>query len=313
MKISTMTEQAQQYLEFKRKLGYQLVGEGKELLLFARYVDQIGHKGPVTTEIAVQWAKLPQNADPVYWARRYEVVRRFAKHRFLFDPRTEIPPKRLLGSSKRRLSPHVYSDEEVVDLLQAASHLKPTNGLHPRTYVTLFGLLVSTGLRISEALNLSREDVDLKTSIITVTRTKFKKSRLVPISSSTSQALQDYLTFRDACHPWAKAERFFVSEKGIALNYRQVLYVFMNLRLHLDWTKTGKRPPRIHDFRHTFAVNRLLKWVEEGKNLDRKIFALSVYLGHAQVTDTYWYLSAVPALLAVISKRFENFARRDSL
>lgn len=313
MKKSTMTEQAQQYLEFKRKLGYQLDGEGKELLLFARYADQIGHKGPVTTEIAVLWAKLPKSADPVYWARRYDVVRRFAKHRFLFDSRTEIPPKRLLGSSKRRLSPHIYSDEEIAALLQTASHLKPTDGLHPRTYVTLFGLLVSTGLRISEALNLAREDVDLKTNIITITRTKFKKSRLVPISSSASQALQDYLTFRDACHPGAKAERFFISENGISLNYRQVLYVFINLRPNLGWTDTGKRPPRIHDFRHTFAVRRLLKWVEEGKSLDRKILALSVYLGHAQVTDTYWYLSAVPALLAVVSKRFENFAGRDCL
>ena len=313
MKISSMTEQARDYLEFKRKLGYQLHVEGKELLLFARYVDQTGHKEPVTTEIAVRWAKLPQSADPVYWARRYEVVRRFAKHRFLFDSRTEIPPKRLLGSSKRRLSPHIYSDEEIAALLQAASLLKPTDSLHPRTYLTLFGLLVSTGLRISEALNLSREDVDLKTNIITVTQTKFKKSRLVPISSSTSQALQDYLAFRDACHPWVKAEGCFISKKGISLNYRQVLYVFMKLRLHLGWTGKGKRPPKIHDFRHTFAVKRLLKWVEEGKNPDRKMLALSVYLGHAQVTDTYWYLSAVPALLAVVSKRFENFAGRDCL
>ncbi len=106
MKMSTMTEHAQQYLEFKRNLGYQLGVEGKELLLFARYADEMGDEGPVTTEIAVRWAKLPRNADPVYWARRYEVVCRFAKYRFLFDSDTEIPPKRLLGSSKRRLSPH---------------------------------------------------------------------------------------------------------------------------------------------------------------------------------------------------------------
>ncbi|MBU2514110.1 tyrosine-type recombinase/integrase [bacterium] len=300
-------------MEFKRKLGYQLGGEGKELLLFARYADQTGHKEPVTTEIAVRWAKLPQSADPVYWARRYEVVRRFAKNRFLFDSRTEIPPKRLLGSSKRQLSPLIYSDGEIAALLQAASFLKPVNSLHPRTYVTLFGLLLSTGLRISEALNLSREDVDLKTNIITVTRTKFKKSRLVPISSSTSQALQDYLVFRDACYPGAKAEGCFISKKGISLNYRQVLYVFMKLRLHLGWVGKGKRSPRIHDFRHTFAVNRLLKWISEGKNLDRKIFTLSVYLGHARVTDTYWYLRAVPALLAEVSKRLENFVGRDCL
>lgn len=313
MKMATMCEQAQDYLTFKRKCGYQMIGEGKELLLFARYADQIGHSGSVTTEIVVRWAKLPENADPVYWARRYEVVRRFAKYRFLFDPHTEIPPKRLLGSSKRRLSPHIYSDEEITALLQAASRLKSTNGLQSRTYVTLFGLLLSTGLRISEALNLSVENVNFKTNIITVIRTKFKKSRMVPISSSTSQALQDYLIFRDVCHPETTAEKLFISEKGISLNYRQVLYVFMKLRLHLGWTGTGKRLPRIHDFRHTFAVKRLLKWIEEGKKVDRMIFALSVYLGHAQVTDTYWYISAVPALLTAVSNKFENFTGRDGI
>ncbi len=245
MKMSTMTEYAQQYLEFKRNLGYQLGVEGKELLLFARYADEMGREGPAATEIAVRGAKLPRNADPVHWARRYEVVCRFAEHRFPFDSGTEIPPKRLLGSSKRRLSPRIYPDEEIASLLQAASRLNPANSPHSRTCVTLFGPLVGAGLRISEALNLSREDLDFKSKIITVTRTKFKKSRLVPIGLSTSQVLRACLTFRDACHPGAKAEKFLVGEKGIALNYRRVLYVFMDLRLHPGWTGTGKRTPRI--------------------------------------------------------------------
>lgn len=317
MKTSSMIKHAQEYLQFKRKLGYQLYTEGKELFLFARYTDQIGHKGPVTTELAVQWARLPQNADPVYWARRYETVRRFAKHRFLFDSRTEIPPKHLLGSSKRRRTPHIYSDEEIAALLQAASQLNPTNGLRPHTYVTLFGLLLSAGLRISEALNLSQQDVDLKTGILTVKETKFSKSRLVPISPSTVCALRRYSVFRDSYHPGTMSKGFFLSEKGISLNYRQVLYIFMKLRRNLGWTDTDKRPPRIHDFRHSFAVKRLLKWYEEGTDLDQKILALSTYLGHVQVTDTYWYLSAVAELLAVVSQRFEDFVnrqrRRDTL
>ena len=309
--MPTMIEQVQQYLNFKRKLGYQLDSEGKELLLFARYADQIGHKGPVTTEIAVRWAKFPKRADPVYWARRYDIVRRFTKHQSLFNSRTDILPKRLLGTSKSRRSPHIYSHEEVAALLQAASRLKPTDGIKPRTYVALFGLLLSTGLRISEALNLTRKDVDYKANVINVNQTKFKKSRLVPISPSTSNALQDYSIFRDACQPDSKDEGFFLTENGVFLNYHQVLYVFTKLRLRLGWTDRGKRPPRIHDFRHTFAARRLLKWYEEGKNLDQKIFALSTYLGHAQVTDTYWYLSAVPALLAEVSQRFEVFVNNQ--
>jgi integrase len=305
-----MVEQVQEYLEFKRSCGYQLEAPGKELMLFARYAALVGHKGPLTTELVVRWAKLPQDADPRYWASRYDIVRRFAEYRFLFDPATEIPPKGLLGPSKRRLSPHIYSDGEMVVLLQAASQLAPTDGLHPRTYVTLFGLLISTGLRISEALNLSRQDADLETGVLTIKETKFRKSRLVPVHPSTLQALRRYSKFRDSYLSSAKSKMFFLAEKGTPLNYRGVLYVFLKLRRKLGWQEADNKP-RIHDFRHTFAVRRLLKWYEEGANLDQKILALSTYLGHAQVTDTYWYLSAVPELLAVVSKKFENFANKE--
>lgn len=306
----SMVEQVQEYLKFRRSCGYQLEAPGKELMLFARYAALAGHKGPLTTELTVRWAKLPQDANPRYWATRYDIVRRFAEYRFLFDPATEIPPKGLMGPSKRRLSPHIYSDEEIAALLQAASQLTPTDGLHPRTYVTLFGLLVSTGLRISEALSLSRQDADLETGVLTIKETKFRKSRLVPVHPSTLHALRRYSKFRDSYHPGARSKMFFLSEKGTALNYRGVLYVFLKLRRKLGRQEADKKP-RIHDFRHTFAARRLLKWYEEGANLDQKILALSTYLGHAQVTDTYWYLSAVPELLAVVSEKFENFANKE--
>lgn len=305
-----MVEQVQEYLEFKRSCGYQLESPGKELMLFARYAALVGHKGPLTTELIVRWARLPQDADPRYWATRYEIVRRFVEYRFLFDPETEIPPQGLLGPSKRRLSPHIYSDGEITAFLQAASQLAPTDGLHPRTYVTLFSLLVSTGLRISEALNLSRQDAELRTGVLTIRETKFRKSRLVPLHPSTLQALRRYSKLRDSYHPGTRPKTFFLSEKGTPLNYRGVLYIFIKLSRKLGWRDRDKKP-RIHDFRHTFAVRRLLKWYEEGANLDQKILALTTYLGHVQVTDTYWYLSAVPELLAVVSEKFENFATKE--
>jgi len=312
----SLVEQVQEYLKFRRSCGYQLEAPGTELMLFARYVEQAGHKGPLTTELAVRWAKLPQNANPRYWATRYDIVRRFAEYRFLFDPETEIPPKGLLGPSKRHISPHIYSDKELAVFLQAASQLTPTDGLQPRTYVTLFGLLVSTGLRISEALNLSSRDADLNKGVLTIKETKYRKSRLVPVHPSTLQALRRYSKFRDSYHPGAKSKTCFLSEKGTPLNYRVVLYVFLKLRRKLGWQEADIKP-RIHDFRHTFAVRRLLKWYEEGASLDHKILALSTYLGHVQVTDTYWYLNAIPELLAIVSEKFENLAtkerRRDPL
>lgn len=311
-----MVEQVQEYLKFKRSCGYQLEAPGKELMIFARYSTRVGHKAPLTTDLVVSWAKLPQDADPCYWASRYDIVRRFAEYRFLFDPETEIPPKGLLGPSKKRLSPHIYSQAEITSLLQAASQLAPTNGLHPRTYVTLFGLLVSTGLRISEALNLSRQDADLRRGVLSIRETKFRKSRLVPLHPSTVKALRGYSKFRDSCLSGVQSKMFFPTEKGTRLNYRRVLYVFIKLSHKLGWRDRDKKP-RIHDFRHTFAVRRLLEWYKEGANLDQKILALTTYLGHVQVTDTYWYLSAVPELLAVVSEKFERFAskerRRDNL
>lgn len=305
-----MVEQVQEYLEFKRSCGYQLEAPGKELLLFARYATRAGHNGPLTTDLVVRWAKLPQDADPCYWAKRYDIVRRFAEYRFLFDPETEIPPKGLLGASKKRLSPHIYSQAEIAALLQAASQLAPTNGLHPRTYVTLFGFLLSSGLRISEVLTFSPQDVDLRTGILSIRETKFRKSRLVPLHPSTFQALKHYSKLRDSYHPGTRAKTFFLSEKGTPLNYRGVLYIFLKLSRKLGWRDRDKKP-RIHEFRHTFAVRRLLKWYEEGVNLDQKILALTTYLGHVQVTDSYWYLSAVPELLAVVSEKFERFAAKE--
>lgn len=306
----SIVEQVQEYLNFKRSCGYQLEAPGKELMLFARYAALTGHKGPLTTELTVRWAKLPQDADPIYWANRYDIVRRFAEYRVLFDPDTEIPPKSLLGPSKRRLSPHIYSEGEIAAFLQAASQLAPTDGLYPRTLVTLFGLLVSTGLRISEALNLSRQDADLGTGVLTIRETKFRKSRLVPVHPSTLHALRRYSKFRKSYHPGARSKMFFLAEKGTPLNYRGVLYIFLKLSRKLGWRGAEKKP-RIHDFRHSFAVRRLLKWYEEGANLDQKMLSLSTYLGHAQVTDTYWYLSAVPELLAIVSEKFENFATKE--
>lgn len=144
----TMKELAQEYLNFRRGLGFQLRTEGKQLLKFAEFVDQSDHSGPLTTELALRWACLPTEASPLYRARRLEVVRGFSRFRAIFDEGTEIPAQRLLGEAHRRTAPHVYSDREISDLLHAASRLSPREGMRPRTYQTLFGLLASTGLRI---------------------------------------------------------------------------------------------------------------------------------------------------------------------
>jgi len=305
-----MVNLVDEYLSYRHKLGFQLKIEGKELLRFARFADQANHHGPLTAELAIRWAALPQKADSLYRARRLDLVRRFANYRALFDPATEIPPEKIFGPSYRRTPPHIYSDKEIADLLLAASNLGSPNGLRRHTYRTLFGLLVCTGLRISEALRLKREDVDLNGAILNIRATKFKKTRLVPLHDSAVKALRDYSQRRDRYHPCPKSDSFFLTEKGIPLRYRRTMLTFLSLRNQLGWTKSGEqRAPRIHDMRHSFAVKCLLLWHQEGANVDQKIAYLSTYLGHAKVTDTYWYFSAVPDLLSVVACRFEHFAK----
>jgi integrase len=230
----------------------------------------------------------------------------------VFDSATQVPPTGLLGRRSARKQPHIYSDAEITALLEQASQLWPRHGLRPVTYVAFFSLLVSTGLRLSEACHLTPSDVDLTDGVLTVRESKFRKSRLVPLHPSTTQALTSYAAHRDACLGTPRSGHFFRTDRAPALTRPAVQCTFALLRLRLGWTAEGRaRRPRIHDLRHTFAVRRLLHWYEEGADVDRKILALATYLGHAKVTDTYWYVSAVPELMALSSERFESFARRE--
>jgi integrase len=313
MNAPTTVDLAEEYLALRRRLGFALVTSGQKLLGFARYADRTGHRGPITVELAVRWARLPEGASPSWWERRLGIVRGFAQYRSLFDPATEIPPAGMLGPSSRRSAPHIYSEAEISALLRAAGELAPASGLRPHTYVALFGLLVTTGLRISEALRLGRDDVDLKNGVLSVQRGKFRKSRLVPLHPSTVEALAGYARRRDRHHPYASARTFFLGESGVALGHSSVAHTFGALRRTLGWTKNREgRRPRVHDLRHTMAVRTLLRWYREGADVDRKMPALSTYLGHVEVRDTYWYLTAVPELMALTAARFQARAGRMS-
>ena len=190
-----MMKLAQDYLVYRRSLGYALRIEGSQLLNFASYVDRLNHQGPLTLDVALRWARLPKKASPLYWARRLEIIRPFAKYCASFDPKTEIPPPGFLGAAHRRITPHIYSPDQIQDLMNSAREL--SGQLRPHTYATLIGLLACTGLRISEALHLHRDDVDLQRKIINVRCSKFQKSRLVPLHGTSNKALENYAKIRD--------------------------------------------------------------------------------------------------------------------
>ena len=307
---NSVMEFVRRYLAERRALGYELAAQGTELMRFARYADARHHRGPLTEELIVGWAREQvKRTTEVTAPRRLEVVRPFAAYYRQFEPTTEILPVGALGRGHRRLVPHIYTDEEVVHLLQATSRLTPHNGLRPLTYRTLFGLIAAAGLRLSEALNLSNGDVDLTSGSITVRQTKFRKSRCLPLHSSVVQALSRFRQSRDQYLDRHPESPFFASSSGAALPKGAVDNVFRRLRPHLDWHARGDYPlPRLHDLRHTFAVRRLQHWREEGQSIDQAMFWLCTYLGHAKISDTYWYVTGIPELMDTIGVRFERFA-----
>jgi integrase len=308
-KPMSMTEQAREYVAYRRALGFQFRVEGGELLRFAAYADSIGHRGPVSTELALRWAQRPQNASSLYRARRLEVVRCFARYQSIFNPDTEIPPSKILGPAHCRTTPYIYSEEQICALIALASHLSPVGGLRPRTYSTLFGLLASTGLRISEALRLECDDIDLMRGILRIRETKFRKSRLAPLAPSVVQALRQYGRFRDAYHPHVRTSAFLLGESGRALHYSTVRTTFRNIVEPLGWKTPEGNRPRLYDFRHTFVCRVLLRWYQQSVDVNQAMAALATYVGHVKPTDTYWYITGTPELLEAAADRFERFAQ----
>jgi len=310
---TNMRERVDDYLDARRRLGYKLRIEGEQLHRFAKFAEVHGHDGVLSIESAVQWANSSKSSSDICRTRRLEIVRGLAKYCALFEPGTQIPAPGLFGPSHRRIAPHIYTVQEAEELMEVAGEIKPRNGLRPATMRCLIGLLFATGLRISEALHLICTDVDLEEERLVVRETKFRKSRYVPLHSSTILALKDYARFRDRRVPM-RSDRaaFFLVDDGHPLRYRQALYAFQCIRRRVGWTQS-KRPPRLHDLRHTFACNRLLAWYKQGIDVNSAIFLLSVYMGHGKVSDTYWYLTGTPSLMAIAAKRFECFASKGEV
>jgi integrase len=298
------------YVVLRRDLGYHSPSQDRALRAFARYLDQLGHQGPIPLGASLDWATSTASADPRNPARRLATIRGFLRYLSAMDGATEAPPPGLLGPVGHRTPPHVYSDREIGDLLQAAAGLAPAGGLRPRCYATLFGLIACTGLRISEALALACGDVDLAEGVLTVRAGKRGRARLVPLHPSALTPLRDYAT--DRSHRFGLPgddAAFFRTDRSDRISYNAANHAFRLLRRRVGWTAAGRtRAPRVHDLRHRMVVRRIQAWHAGNVDVDAKIPALATYLGHVEVRDIYWYLSAVPELMNIVAGRFEHFA-----
>jgi integrase len=299
MKLSQVVDL---YLKTRRSFGFALVQVSVELRSLVRYAQQLGHTGPLTTSLAIQWAQQPQRCAPGYRAHRLDIARRLAEFWLAYEPRTEIPPRGCCGPSYQRRAVHIYSAQEIEALLKAAADLGRFNPLRASTFCALVGLLDCTGLRIGEALSLSDQDIDWSAGLLTIRHAKGGHLRLVPVQSSAVEALRRYRTLRLKTLGSGATSRFFVTFRGKPLGYFGVNAAFRKLCRSLGWTQPPV--PRLHDLRHTFAVRTLLAWYRNGEPVGPKLWTLSTYLGHRHPAATYWYLTAVPELMQLCQERF---------
>jgi integrase len=311
---STMMKKIEQYLTHRRSLGYVIKTDGYVLRTFARYADIHAPGAPLTVDLALRWATAPEGTQRVYRAKRLDALRTFACYLAAFEPNTEIPPQRLLGPSFMRVPPHIYTPQEIAALIRESLTYQPSLRRDPLTGLrnaTIIGLLACTGLRIGEVLALKNSDVDLDQGLITVCHSKNLPMRLVPITDCAAGHLRRYRDARDQRFGRSgDSDAFIRSPRGGHVSYETVSWAFERLRTRTGLKDASGRKPRLHDLRHTFACNHLLRAYRENCNIDNAVHELSIYLGHATLASTYWYISGVPALLEQCTNRCETLGLR---
>lgn len=293
------------YLLIRRALGHQLVVAERLLGQFLDFLKD-NDAETITTSLALGWATLPAGASSGWLAQRLSVVRCFAIFVASIDEATEIPPAGCLSGHSQRAMPYLYSDDQVEAIMAAALAL-PTP-LLACTYEALIGLLAVTGLRIGEAIRLARDDVLLEQACVQVIEGKFGKSRQVPLAPSSVEALGRFAADRDELLSAPGQDSFFASTTGTRLTYARVQQTFAGLCRQAGVVATSPRcRPRLHDFRHRFAVSTLISWQKEGADVGALLPLLSTVMGHVNPASTYWYLSSTPELMAPVAARLEEF------
>lgn len=295
-----MTAAVDGYLSLRRVAGFALVNTKYLLHSFARFA-HARHEAHIRTASVIAWAS--QGPSVAQRHRRYETVRQCAAYVHLDDPRHDTPPPGHFGYRKTRRPPRPYTPAEIDQLVAAAQRLPSQDALRPQTYATLISLLVATGLRIAEALALTPHD--LTPDGLLIRKTKFQKTRLVPLHDTATAGLHEYLQHRHR-RPLG-GDRVFVSDRGRPLVYQTVHGVFRALVRAVRLPSIGGRAPTLHGLRHTFAVRALVTSPTGRQQVGQAMRALATYLGHVSIVSTYWYLEATPELLTGVAAASERW------
>ena len=299
-----MLNKVEAYVKHKNSTGIKFDGFAYTLRSFAKYADRHYPGKPLTISLALQWVAKSPHLAPATRLAYYSALRGFAKYLKLNDAKTELIPKNIYTAWFKRVTPYIYSEQEI-SIIMTTSSSECTNKFNTLTQKTVVGLLYSTGMRIGEVLALRKNDVDLKNGIITVRQFKKMPMRLIPVSESVLAKLVEYDRKRRELRASSKDGSFFLTTKGRTVSYASFHGMWKRI-LAKTGIGEGKTIPRIHDLRHTFACNHLLRAYKENRDINEAVYTLSVYLGHTVIAGTYWYLSATPELLEQCVKRVEK-------
>jgi integrase len=309
--MNTVDEHVEAYISFKQGMGVTMISEASALRQFRRYAESLGHEGPVTLELAVSWARSGTHAEG-YEIKRYEMARRVSDYAAVFDDSIPRLPAGLLGKTSDRITPYIYTDEEVSLLMKAASaSYSMQDPLRSIAYEAVIGILRTTGMRPFEALSLKDDDFDQDNRIIMIRKAKNNKERMIPIDKSASAALAAYQIRRDELRSGRTCKNLIISNGDRPLGISGFQDAFCEIRCILlnrgeVWTR---RPPRPYDLRHTYAVKTLLRWHESGEDVNALLPVLATYMGHSTISETYWYLTGTSELMAVACSSFEELVK----
>ena len=297
-----MMASVETYLAVRRAVGFTLSNTEYLLRSFAAFATA-QKQTHIRTATAIHWASQARSVAQRH--TRHQTICRFAQYLRVEDPRHELPPANHFARRKSRRVPHIYSRDEIEGLVLAATRLPSTDLLLPKTYAALISLLAATGLRISEALHLLVSDITPDGLLIR--KTKFQKTRLVPLHATAVTGLAHYLMHRQESQ--RGGDHVFVSDEGQPLVYWKVHSVFRTLLKSAGIKPSGGRWPRIHELRHTLAVRALESSPPGRQRIGQHMLALATYLGHVNINATYWYLETTPELLLDIALVAENFVQ----
>ena len=305
---SRIREQAEAYVLYKRGLGFGMHSIESMLSNFARFAEEAGHEGPIDLDIAVAWARSGGGHGDVYEAERYECARRVADFARVMDPSLPELPRGLMGKVKERVTPYVYTDEEMSILMSCASRFFRQDPLRTMSLEFSIGLMRSCGLRPCEVEALEDGDFDADAGVLTIRNSKNGKSRLVPLDESVACAVSAYRDMRDAARPDASCARMVLGTGGRPMTVGILEAMFVELRMALldRGEMWQRRPPRLMDLRHTFAVRTVMRWHAEGADVNAMMPVLSRYMGHDGISETYWYLTGAPELMELAAGAFES-------